>query len=119
MTSKEVLKNFCNICEKNTLKDKKLCPWRSISNDYCDKYESINKDLDRLEVLEKEKKNREILLEQENNKLKKAIEILKNKLGLYVNDYINYATINAVLPVANNNCNRLTKQEYELLKEVI
>lgn len=84
-----------------------------------ERYEIIKQDLDRLEVLEKEKKNREILLEQENNKLKKAIEILKNKLGLYVNDYINYATINAVLPVANNNCNRLTKQEYELLREVM
>lgn len=56
---------------------------------------------------------------QENKRLKNAIEILKNKLGLYVNDYINYATINAVLPVANNDCNRLTQQEYNLFKEVL
>lgn len=77
MTSKEALKNFCNICEKNTLKDKKLCPWRSISNDYCDEYENIKKDLERLEELKKENQK----LKETRNKQGK----IKRKLRNYIN----------------------------------
>jgi hypothetical protein len=52
-------------------------------------------------------------------KLKKAIEILKDKLKLSLNDNKANKTINAVLPIGNNDMNRLTQQEYELLKEVL
>ena len=51
-------------------------------------------------------------------KLKRAIEILKDKLKLSLNDNKAFKTINAVLPIGNNDINRLTQQEYELLKEV-
>lgn len=81
-----------NYLQGNQIKSKQ------VFNDYCNE---INQDLERLE------------------KLEKAIEILKNKLGLYFNEYINYSTINAILPIANNDCNRLTQQEYELLKEAL
>ena len=58
-------------------------------------------------------------LVEENEKLKKTIDILKDKLRLSLNDSKAFKTINAILPVGNNDMNRLTQQEYELLKEVL
>lgn len=114
MTSKEALKKLINYLD--------LSLDRQDEEQVTELLNTIKKDLDRLEELKNEYIALEIWNEvifKENKKLKKVIDILKNKLGLYVNDYINYATINAVLPVANNDCNRLTQQEYELLKEVL
>ena len=96
----------------------------------------MNIPLENLEILQKnvnelKKENQELKdtnmkyakliddFQTKNMLLEKAIEILKDKLGLYFNEYINYSTINAILPIANNDCNRLTQQEYELLKEVL
>ena len=58
-------------------------------------------------------------LREENEKLKKAVEILKDKLKLSLNDNKATKTINAVLPIGNNDMNRLTQQEYELISEVL
>ena len=53
MTSKEALKNICLECEKEKGKNKTACPFRSITNDYCEEYEKIKKDLEVLEILKK------------------------------------------------------------------
>ena len=51
MTSKEALKSICLKCEIEKGKNKVACPFRSISNDYCEEYETIKKDLDLLSRL--------------------------------------------------------------------
>ena len=91
MTSKEALQEMLGLTTTH------YDYWLK-ANDY---YELIKQDLDRLE------------------KLKKAIDILKDKLRLSLNDSKAFKTINAILPVGNNDMNRLTQQEYELLKEVL
>ena len=53
MTSKEMLKSICLECEKYKGKIQVACPFRSISNEYCDEYDTIKKDLDLLAKLEK------------------------------------------------------------------
>ena len=51
MNSKESLKNICSKCEEEKWKNKIRCPFRSISSDYCEEYETIEKDLKMLEIL--------------------------------------------------------------------
>ena len=52
MTSKEALKSMCNHCEKLSIRDGFIgCPYRNISNDYCEEFETIKKDLKVLEIL--------------------------------------------------------------------
>ena len=54
MTSKEALKSMCNHCEKLSIRDGFIgCPYRCISNDYCEEFETIKKDLEVLEILKK------------------------------------------------------------------
>ena len=53
MNSKEALKNICSKCEEEKWKNKIRCPFRSISSDYCEEYETIEKDLEVLEILKK------------------------------------------------------------------
>ena len=53
MNSKEALKNICSKCEEEKWKNKIRCPFRSISSDYCEEYETIEKDLEMLEILKK------------------------------------------------------------------
>ena len=53
MTSKEALKNICSKCEEEKWKNKIRCPFRSISSDYCEEYETIEKDLEMLKILKK------------------------------------------------------------------
>lgn len=53
MRSKEALKSLCNHCEKLSIRDGFIgCPYRCISNDYCEDFETIEKDLEILEQLE-------------------------------------------------------------------
>ena len=73
MTSKEALKNICLECEKEKGKNKTACPCRSISNDHCEEYEKIKKDLEVLEIL---KKHIEINMYGTDAGDKKAIDIL-------------------------------------------
>ena len=57
MTSKEALKSMCNHCEKLSIRGGFIgCPYRCISNDYCEEFETIKKDLEILEQLETLKK---------------------------------------------------------------
>ena len=52
MNSKEALKSMCNHCEKLSIRDGFIgCPYRCISNDYCEEFETIKKDLEVLEIL--------------------------------------------------------------------
>ena len=52
MTSKEALKSMCNHCEKLSIRDGFIgCPFRNISNDYCEEFETIKKDLEVLAIL--------------------------------------------------------------------
>lgn len=45
---------MCNHCEKLSIKDGFIgCPYRCISNDYCEEFETIKKDLEVLEILNK------------------------------------------------------------------
>lgn len=83
MTSKEALKSICLKCEIEKGKNKVACPFRSISNDYCEEYETIKKGLDRLEKENKELKRLNKNLKNSNthkdayaSKLKEKIERL-------------------------------------------
>ena len=52
MNSKEALKSLCNHCEKLSIRNGFIgCPYRNISNDYCEEFEIIEKDLEVLEIL--------------------------------------------------------------------
>ena len=54
MTSNEALKSLCNHCEKLSIRDGFIgCPFRNISNDYCEEFETIKKDLEVVEILKK------------------------------------------------------------------
>jgi hypothetical protein len=133
MNSKECLKHICDECQINAGKIQVACPFRSISNEYCDKYETIKKDLDRLKQLEKENQgvkddNTRLWhsIEYANNeiaKLKKAIDILKENL------FIQFEEVNDCLMVKlkeykDQDCDYTimfldNKEDYELLKEVL
>ena len=57
MNNKEALKSMCNHCEKLSIRAGFIgCPFRNISNDYCEEFETIEKDLEILEQLETLKK---------------------------------------------------------------
>ena len=140
MNSKECLKHICDECQKNAGKIQVACPFRSISNEYCDEYETIKQSLDRLEQLEKE--NQELRkavkswnenggkLIRENTKLKKALDILKSAFIIEFKDsqpdyfekfytikLTEYNTIKceSVIGVFEE----CEKEDYELLKEVL
>lgn len=53
MTSREALREICNSCEHSASLSHQRCPFRSISNDFCDEYEQLCKDLEILEILKK------------------------------------------------------------------
>lgn len=60
MNSKEALKEICINCRNNINqipskgdRPYKECPYRGISNDYCEEYEIIKKDLEILECFRK------------------------------------------------------------------
>lgn len=72
MNSKEALKNICSKCEEEKWKNKVLCPFRSISSDYCEEYETIEKDLEVLEILKKSIKLNKYKYDNEN-KVKKHL----------------------------------------------
>lgn len=125
MGSKELLNNMCNMCEKRMLEDKKLCPWRRISNDYCDEYENIKQYLDKLEeqvsILDNSVNNLALDLDiarEENNKLKKLIKFLGEQLSL-VFDLDNYDLITCLETIAIINADINTIKDLELLKEVL
>ena len=50
MKSIDALKNLCNKCEQKMLLNNQRCPFRSISNDYCEEVEIIERDLSYIEL---------------------------------------------------------------------
>lgn len=68
-----------------------------------------------------EKELRDLLNEdmQYINKLEKTLDILKKKLKLYYSKNTKGKTINAILPIGVSDVNLLTKEEEELLEEVL
>ena len=74
MTSKEALKSICLECEREKGKNKIACPFRSISNEYCEEYDTIEKDLDRLESLEKQNELLKKDLKEYQAYIKKGVE---------------------------------------------
>lgn len=53
MNSLEALRNICYECERHMSISKIRCPFRSISNEFCEEYDLIKKDLEILEILKK------------------------------------------------------------------
>ena len=103
MTNKEALKSLCNHCEKLSIRDGFIgCPFRNISNDYCEEFETIEKDLEVLEILKK--KNINI------RALKSWNKTYKGKLT-----YQNYLDILDDCDLGE----KLTQEEYDILKEVL
>lgn len=87
-------------------------------NSILDLVNIINKDLERLEALEDNETivtNYTFNLIQENEKLKKAIKILKDKLDISIFDVF----LNITIDLKTLKLKHLTQQEYELLKEVL
>ena len=74
MTSKEALKSICLECEREKGKNKIACPFRSISNEYCEEYDTIEKDLERLESLEKQNELLKKDLKEYQAYIKKGVE---------------------------------------------
>ena len=124
MTHKEILKRFGIPCKKTMKKDKVRCPFRSISNDYCEEYEAIKKDLDRLEKENKELKRLNKNLRNSNthkdtyaSKLKEENEKLKK----IIRDYCqiidtNYGGVIRMYVEENEESN---EKDFKLLKEVL
>lgn len=52
MTGLEALNEICAECQKDKGKIQVACPWRSISGDYCEEYETIKRCIERLAELE-------------------------------------------------------------------
>lgn len=121
----ERLRTICDECASKGKYTKTACPFRSISNDFCDNIETLQKDLERLEKLEKEnakllKTITEINTEDneeiaevciERDKLKKALKIYQRKSYVIAKDKNpedKYELI--ILP--------LTREEAEVLKEL-
>ena len=74
MASKEALKSICLECEREKGKNKIACPFRSISNEYCEEYDTIEKDLERLEILEKQNELLKKDLKEYQAYIKKGVE---------------------------------------------
>lgn len=74
MASKEALKSICLECEREKGKNKIACPFRSISNEYCEEYDTIEKDLERLESLEKQNELLKKDLKEYQAYIKKGVE---------------------------------------------
>lgn len=74
MNSLEALKNICSKCEEEKWKNKIRCPFRSISSDYCEEYETIEKDLEVLKVLKEHVAINKCIYD--DTKMSKCIEIV-------------------------------------------
>ncbi len=68
----ESLKKICLECEKSMGKMQIACPYRSISNEYCDEYETIKGKLEILDIIE----NNSIVIES-NQTVEITVELFK------------------------------------------
>ena len=100
MTSKEALKSMCNHCEKLSIRDGFIgCPYRCISNDYCEKFETIEKELKALQIIKT-----------------KNVDIDYIKTCFY-DKKGGFKDYNAW--VGHDDDEELSQEEYDLLKEVL
>ena len=100
MNSKEALKNLCNHCEKLSIRDGFIgCPFRNISNDYCEEFEIIEKELKVLEIIKT-----------------KNVDIDYIKTCFY-DKKGGFKDYNAW--VGHDDDEDLSQEEYDLLKEVL
>ena len=116
MNSKEVLENL-TYCVNGMERKEKY-------------YKIIKQELDRLEELEEERANYDQekdtinALTQENTKLKKVIEMLKDKFIFEINFYEENNEKHYYIALYNKNDKsyleriKISKEQYELLKEV-
>ena len=100
MNSKEALKSMCNHCEKLSIRDGFIgCPFRNISNDYCEEFEIIEKELKALEIIKT-----------------KNVDIDYIKTCFY-DKKGGFKDYNAW--VGHDDDEELSQEEYDLLKEVL
>ena len=100
MNSKEALKSMCNHCEKLSIRNGFIgCPYRNISNDYCEEFEIIKKELKALEII----KTKNVDIEY----IKTCFDDEKGGFKEY-NAY-----------VGHDEEYELSQEEYDLLKEVL
>ena len=100
MNSKEALKSMCNHCEKLSIRDGFIgCPFRNISNDYCEEFETIEKELKALEIIKT-----------------KNVDIDYIKTCFY-DKKGGFKEYNAY--VGHDEDMELTQEEYDLLNEVL
>lgn len=98
MKAKKCLINMCEECEHNKASRHQRCPFRSISNDYCDDYVNILKSLDILELIKKHPDELGFIAECEN-------------YSEYVNTFLDAElTLEDVA---------YTEEEFNILKEVL
>lgn len=69
MKSLELLKSICNNCEKQMSINKTRCPFRSISNEYCEEYNIIKKELEMAQILKDKMSVETDTYENENNEV--------------------------------------------------
>ena len=81
----EELRKLCGECESHLAINKKYCPFRSISNEYCDEYENVKKELCKPQQLynyiKQKEYNAEIDYEKERKREKSDILILNELQG--------------------------------------
>ena len=92
MTGLEALKNICNHCEKQMGKRMVACPFRSISNEYCEEYETIKNSLKALEII-------------------KDKNVITHFILIWDREKYNGHLLDSKM--------KLSKKEYDLLKEVL
>lgn len=131
MNSKEALEKLYNIScvQPGPVKEQFITYEKEIKHNRTtgDLYDIIKQDLERLEMLEKQNKllnetkncvDKVIedlgKINEENTKLKKAIEILKDKLKLH---HIKHSKLYTMWCIGTST--KLSKQEYNLLEEVL
>lgn len=77
----EELRKICSECERHLALSQKRCPFRSISNEYCDEYENVKKELQKpQELYNKIKQKRDNALNdlERTDKIIKELEKKKN-----------------------------------------
>ena len=86
---------MCNHCEKLSIRDGFIgCPYRCISNDYCEEFETIKKELEILEILKNS-----LELEEEDDVISFKFKFCCDKESL--NDDYEIRTIKEVLENEN------------------
>ena len=96
MNSSRALRSICYECEKNMAINKTRCPFRSISNEFCEEYNLIKKDLEILEIFKnnisikiKTQKMRDVFLKNESIAYNNHDLIIKNEEEFYkIKDWI-------------------------------